>query len=154
MSQPIHDASSHHQSPTWAFSTLSLTSPRNYPARYLPCTFTHLAQFLAFHLHAVMSATNTSRTRDKVSGRYASKHKPGTRRCHLCSTGETSQWRTAPDGNSLCNKCGIKLRRGTLHAAGPKPKLPPISSIVNGMSSSSSSRTRQVCSIRNIINPN
>lgn len=111
-----------------------------------------------------MSTANTSRTRDKASGRYKSKHEAGTRSCYLCSTNKTSQWRTSPDGNQVCNRCGIKLRRGTLQASSRSStqeqrqhhhshhRLPPISSIVNGNANSANTRARQVCSIRNIIN--
>ena len=111
------------------------------------------------------SATNTSRCRDKTSGRYASTHKRGTRRCSVCGTSETSQWRTAPDGSPLCNKCGIKLHRGTLDLRKKKNKCDDSrgSNSRNnnggghrggGGGGSSSERARQICSIRNITNPN
>lgn len=33
-------------------------------------------------------------------------------KCHNCSTRVTPQWRSGPGGATLCNKCGVRLRRG------------------------------------------
>lgn len=44
-------------------------------------------------------------------GRFISQNKEQHRRCKKCQVDETSQWRTADDGLSLCNKCGIREKR-------------------------------------------
>lgn len=52
----------------------------------------------------------TTRTRDS-RGKFASTIPQGLRICDRCRSTHTSQWRTGIDGSSLCNKCGIKLKR-------------------------------------------
>ncbi len=86
-----------------------------------------------------MTKRSTSRTRDGNTGRYASIHKSGSRRCSQCGITETSQWRTDPSGKIICNKCGMKSRRGK--SASPSS------------SSNKSNKNKERISIQNLTNP-
>ena len=44
-------------------------------------------------------------------GRFISRNASKNRKCKLCDRKETAQWRTGANGVSLCNACGIRLKR-------------------------------------------
>lgn len=52
----------------------------------------------------------TTRVRG-TRGRFKSRVAALGRKCAACGRTQTSQWRTGPHGQSLCNACGIRVRR-------------------------------------------
>lgn len=55
-------------------------------------------------------AAVTTRMRG-TGGRFESRADLHGRFCAACNKTETTQWRTGPTGQTLCNPCGIKLNR-------------------------------------------
>lgn len=56
------------------------------------------------------SLARTTRVRG-AGGRFTSLVSALGRRCTRCGAAHTVQWRTGRNGQSLCNKCGMKVRR-------------------------------------------
>ena len=104
-----------------------------------------------YHL-PLMPAKNplTTRTRDR-GGKYASTVPVHSRRCSVCTTKDTTQWRTSSDGKSVCNKCGIKLRRRAAKARRQQQqqRLPSIDNLFKV--AESSKLTPKLPSIRHIL---
>lgn len=105
-----------------------LLSPSSHLFQPLPSAYhTQLSIFFMTTRH-----TRTTRTRG-VGGRFTSLVPSHERFCASCKTTSTSQWRTgAEDGRSLCNRCGIRLRR---RAESSKSKMIKEQPVLPSMSS-------------------
>lgn len=105
-------------SPNTQFST---TTPPLPPRRHLvPLPLASLrttagSSFSASRRRShLSSATQTSKVVNRPRGdrgRFISPCTEENRSCRECGAVETSQWRTASDGSSLCNACGIRSTR-------------------------------------------
>lgn len=89
--------------------------------------------------------TRTTRTR-APSGRFESSVDSQARICASCGKTNTPQWRTAPDGSTVCNPCGIRLNRkptgtsksGGSSSSGRRKSTSPTGSSQQGASGRSS----------------